>query len=69
MACSEKVLKELGELLLDISHGPDREVFLSMVQKIRPGFKAPELEIKALKKEIEDKNKIIHSMENLKEAC
>lgn len=55
MAYSDQTLKELGELFLEVAHGEDREAIVNAVQKKKPDFKAPDIEIKRLKKEVEDR--------------
>lgn len=53
MAYSEQTLKELGELFLEVAHGDDREAIVTAVQKKRPDFKAPDVEISRLKKDMD----------------
>lgn len=55
MAYSDQTLKELGELFLEVAHGEDREIVVGAVQKKRPDFKAPDIEIKRLKQEVDNR--------------
>jgi hypothetical protein len=55
MAYSDQTLKELGELFLEVAHGEDREAIVTAVQKKKPDFKAPDIEIKRLEKKVEER--------------